>query len=367
MTSSNPLPYWLAALHLPGVGPVKLHRWLAYFDSIESIFQASVGAYQAAGVSEKDIHALQHPNWQAVERDLLWAEKPECHIVTFASDDYPILLRQLNDAPVVLYVRGQVKHLAKPQIAMVGTRNPTVAGRELAQQFAYHLAKEGLIVTSGLAMGVDAASHQGALGANSPTIAVTGTGLNHVYPVSHISLAEKIAAHGALVSEFPPDTLPIAYHFPRRNRIISGLSLGVLVVEAAIRSGSLITARFAAEQGREVFAIPGSIHNPLARGCHKLIQQGAKLVEKAQDILEELTVLSKVISPQLDENKAVLPAESDQKMNQVLQAVGFETTALDTIMIRSGLTVSEVSSMLLSLELRSYVKNVPGGYVRTPP
>ncbi|MDR3478039.1 MAG: DNA-processing protein DprA [Gammaproteobacteria bacterium] len=367
MQDAKNISYWLAALYLPGIGPVKIYRWLAHFGNMKSIFTASLQEWQAVGLSAKEIHALQNPDWDAVHRDLAWSENTGCCLLTRECSDYPLLLRELNDAPLVLYVRGKVECLQKPQVAIVGTRNPTAGGRELAEQFAYYLSKSGLVVTSGLALGVDAASHEGALSAKGYTIAVMGTGHHHVYPASHTALYEKIISAGAVVSEFPPDTLAMAHHFPRRNRIISGLSLGVLVVEAALRSGSLITARFAAEQGREVFAIPGSIHNPLARGCHQLIQQGAKLIEKASDILEELGALRQALLPEVTEKTPVSMPVLDQKMSHLLQAVGYEATALDTIMIRSGLTAAEVSSMLLSLELRSYVQIVPGGYVRSAP
>jgi DNA processing protein len=367
MHDIDKVSYWLAALYLPGIGPARIYRWLAHFGSIREIFAASSAQWQAAGLNAKEIHALQYPDWSAVDRDLAWSNQPDCHLLTRECAAYPVLLRELDDAPLVLYVKGNMECLQKPQIAIVGTRNPTATGRELAEQFAFALSKAGLVVTSGLALGVDAASHQGALAAKGETIAVMGTGHNHVYPASHASLYEKITKSGAALSEFAPDTLAMPHHFPRRNRIISGLSLGVLIVEAALRSGSLITARFAAEQGREVFAIPGSIHNPLARGCHQLIQQGAKLIEKASDILEELGALSQVLPLEVTEKKPVFAADLDQKLSHLLQAVGYETTALDTIIIRSGLTAAEVSSMLLSLELRSYVQIVPGGYVRSAP
>ena len=366
MTSENireNIRYCLAAVRLRDIGPIRIQRWLKTFITIKNLFTASLTDLQSAGLTPKEIHAIQNPDWKAVDCDLIWEEKPDCHIITLDDENYPVLLRELTDAPLALFIQGNPETLALPQLAIVGTRNPTVTGKEAAQQFAYCLAEAGLTITSGLAHGIDAASHEGALAAKAQTIAIMGAGLNYIYPASHKALAKKITNQGALVSEFPPDFAPVAKNFPRRNRIISGLSLGVLVVEANLHSGSLITARFAAEQGREVFAIPGSIHNPLARGCHHIIQQGAKLIEKAEDILEELGALRQAAIPPKKFKK--LP-DLDEKHHHLLTQIGYEITALDTILIRSGLTAAEVSSMLLGLELRGYVQTVSGGYVLTP-
>jgi DNA processing protein len=356
------LHYWLAAIRLHNIGPVKVHRWLTYFSNLKNLFNASVADWQTAGLTCNEITALQNPAWRAVEKDFAWLQKSNHQIITQADAAYPMLLKELNDAPLLLFVQGAPETLAQPQLAIVGSRNPTATGRETAQQFAACLAQAGLTITSGLALGIDAASHQGALTAAAKTIAVTGCGLNYIYPNSHRALAEKIIASGAIVSEFPPDTPPTAKNFPRRNRIISGLSLGVLVVEAALKSGSLITARLAAEQNREVFAIPGSIHNPLARGCHLLIQQGAKLVEKAEDILIELGALYTASTSNLEQKISKNGVNLDQLQTSVLSQIGYEATSLDTIIMRSGLTASEVSSMLLVLELHDYVQTVSGGY-----
>jgi len=348
------LHYWLAAMHLIGIGPITFRRWLSAFPSIEALFSASIEEWHQAGVMPKQVKLLKNPDWAAVERDLAWSQKPNCHLITLEDLHYPALLREIPDAPLILYVTGDKTQLIQPQIAIVGSRNPTPAGADIAKQFSVCLAKAGFVITSGMALGIDGAAHKGTLAAQGKTIAVMGTGLNHIYPPQHQSLAADIAQQGTLVSELPPDTLPKATNFPKRNRLISGLSLGVLVVEAALRSGSLITARCAVEQGREVFAIPGSIHNPLARGCHFLIRQGAKLVETAEDIVEELRSLMAVLNYPL------------KKDSLLMQAIGYEVTALDTIIERSGLTASEVSSMLLSLELQGYVQSIPGGYVRNP-
>jgi DNA processing protein len=355
------LHYWLAAIRLPNIGPVKIRRWLTSFSNLKNLFNASLSDWQAAAISANEINALQNPDWKAVEKDFAWLQKSNHHIVTQDDNAYPILLKELYDSPLLLFVQGAPDTLAQPQLAIVGSRNPTVTGRETAEQFAFCLAQAGLTITSGLALGIDAASHHGALAA-AKTIAVTGCGLNFIYPATHRALAEKIIGNGALVSEFPPDIPPAAKNFPRRNRIISGLSLGVLVVEAALKSGSLITARCAADQNREVFAIPGSIHNPLARGCHQLIQQGAKLVEKSEDILIELGALYTASKPIIDQNNGINSVCLDQKQASILSQIGYEATALNTIIMRSGLTASEVSSMLLVLELHGYVQTVSGGY-----
>jgi len=329
----------------------------------------SAAAALAAGGSDPDLPPklrdyLRRPDTAAVERDLAWAEEAECHLLTPAEPSYPRPLLEIADAPPVLFLRGTPERLAEPQLAMVWSRNPTPIGQETALEFARHLASAGLGIVSGLALGIDAASHEGALAGGGHTVAVTGTGLDRVYPARHRQLAHTIVERGgALVTEFPPGTPPRAGNFPRRNRIISGLSLGTLVVEAAVRSGSLITARVAVEQGREVFAIPGSIHNPLARGCHQLIRDGAKLVETAADILEELapqlqTALAETAPPAAD-------PELDETHHQLLAAVGYEPTPVDRLVERSGLTAEAVSSMLLLLELKGYVASAAGGYART--
>jgi DNA processing protein len=247
----------------------------------------------------------------------------------------------------------------------VGSRNPTAAGSRTATEFARHLSAAGLVISSGLALGIDAASHRGALDAGAPTVAVMGTGLDRVYPARHRDLARQIAERGALISEFPVGTAPRAENFPRRNRIISGLSLGTLVVEAAIRSGSLITARYAGDQGREVFAIPGSIHNPLARGCHHLIRQGAKLVETANDVMDELGMLADSCYPAgqvtVETEVAAEPSKLDSEYQYLIDFIAYEDTSVDQLVGSSGLTPAEVSSMLLQLELSGYIASSPGG------
>jgi DNA processing protein len=261
-------------------------------------------------------------------------------------------------------VQGDLGLLQSPQLAIVGSRNPTVSGTANAREFAAFLASTGLTITSGLAIGIDGAAHKGAL-SRGTSIAVTGTGLDRVYPAAHRKLAHQLAEQGALVSEYPPGTPPKAENFPRRNRIISGLSVGVLVVEATLRSGSLITARLALEQGREVFAIPGSIHNPQARGCHRLIREGAKLVESAQDIFEELESLLGTLYEPATESSPAAASETlltDPEYIHLLEAMGFDPISVDELIVRTGLTPESVSSMLLLLELEGHVSSAPGGY-----
>ena len=364
---SDSLTDWLVLHHAPGVGAVTCQRLLAELGSPAAIRNASAGQLQSLGLRSQSIDALHAPDPVQLERDLTWLEAPDNHIISLADSAYPALLRQIADPPTVLYLHGNPDLLDSLQLAVVGSRNPTPVGRQTAEDFARHLSLAGLVITSGLAAGIDAGGHSGALAAGKPTIAVMGTGLDRVYPARHRDLAHRIAAQGVLVSEFPLGTEPRPGNFPQRNRIISGLSLGTLVVEAAIRSGSLISARCATEQGREVFAIPGSIHNPLARGCHALIRQGAKLVETAQDIIDELGPLAGAwasTAPAPGESTGD-PAESrslDGEYTQLLEYIGYDQTSIDTLVTRSGLTPAEVSSMLLQLELGGHVASSPGGF-----
>ncbi len=356
--------HWLTLARAPGLGPATFGRLWRELASLDAIFSASRADLRRVGLSADTVAYLGHPNTEHLAQDLSWLAQPNAHLVTWASAAYPTLLAELDDPPPVLFVLGDPGLLSRPQLAIVGSRNPTPSGGETALEFAQHLAVAGLVITSGLALGIDAAAHEGALAAERPTIAVAGTGLDRVYPARHRELAHRISQHGALVSEFPPGVGPQPGNFPRRNRIISGLSLGTLVVEAALRSGSLITARLASEQGREVFAIPGSIHNPLARGCNALIRQGAKLVECAADIIEELGPLSQVTQVQrkLSAANDVEAFELDDDHARVLESLGYEPTAVDTVVERSGLTPEAVCSMLLVLELHGHVTTAAGGY-----
>lgn len=300
------------------------------------------------------------------DAEAAWLAAADHHRIDRGGETYPPLLADAKGAPESLYVKGDAACLSLPALAIVGSRNPTRAGRENAFQFARHLAGTGFAIVSGLAEGIDSAAHEGALAAGGKTIAVLGHGPDRVYPASNRPLADRIAGSGALVSEYRPEIGPRRHHFPERNRIISGLALGTLVVEAARRSGSLITARQAGEQGREVFAIPGSIHNPLSRGCHRLIRDGARLVECADDILSELAPLLGRMLDESSEGDADAGSEQ-QEMNldtdyvRLLDAMGFDPISANELARRSALTIGEVSSMLLILELEGEIESLPGG------
>jgi DNA processing protein len=292
-----------------------------------------------------------------------WTDEPHNHLISRDDDDYPELLGQISRPPAELYVRGDPGLLQMPALAIVGSRNPTQAGVRNAFEFARHLGSAGFCIVSGLAEGIDTAAHRGALDAGAQTVAFLGHGIDRVYPASNLDLAHEIAEHGALVSEFPLGTHPGRENFPQRNRLISGVSLGTLVVEAARRSGSLITARFAGEQGREVFALPGSIHNPLARGCHQLIRQGAKLVETADDIVSELAPLT---SHLLQNSLESIASETDARIDdeeyvQLRKHLSHDPIGVDELVNNSGLTIEQVSSMLLILELEGVVEPLSGG------
>jgi DNA processing protein len=333
------------------------------------VLAASPTELQASGLKPSVVEAiLNHPK-SAADADLTWAESEGIQILTMDDPRYPPLLAQVSSPPILLFVRGDPEILKDPMLAMVGSRNPTPTGRETTRELASHLAACGLTIVSGLAIGIDGAAHEGAL-ERGRTIAVLGTGPDRIYPAAHRDLGQRIARNGALVTEYPPGSAPIGRNFPRRNRIISGLSLGTLVTEAALKSGSLITARYASEQGREVFAIPGSIHNPLARGCHALIRDGAKLVESATDILEELGSL--LNSHICDAGEAAgSPTEDavvlDAEHMQLLRSLGHDPVSTDELIGRTGLPAQSISSMLLLLELEGYVSSCPGGrYCRSP-
>ena len=351
---------WLALVRAPGIGSRTLNPLLLENPDPETWFAGAVKR-----LPERLQRYLERPDWEAVDADLAWlAGAGDRHLVPLGHPAYPTLLSESADPPIALFVVGSLDVLAWPQIALVGSRNPTSGGARTAYEFARSFAAQGLAVTSGLALGIDGASHRGALAAQGLTLAVAGTGLDRVYPRRHRELAHQIRdCGGALVSEFPPGTPARAGHFPRRNRIISALSLGTLVIEAALQSGSLITARQALEEGREVFAIPGSIHSPLARGCHALIRQGAKLVECAEDVLEELG--SRLgHSRQEYASQLAQPVERpalDAEHRQLLDAMGFDPSSIDQLAQRTGQSTEAVASMLLLLELEGHVSSSPGG------
>lgn len=353
MSDTTSLAAWLRLTLIPGIGGETQRKLLAAFGLPEAIFAA--GRLEARSVIGDRADLLFDTNpAAAVELSLDWASQPGQSILTLADAGYPPALLEIADPPSVIYVRGNPSLLHRRGIAMVGSRNATPQGIQTAESFARHLATRGLCIVSGLALGIDAAAHRGALAANGDTIAVIGTGADRIYPARNKDLALAIARHGAIVSEFPLGTPAVAHNFPRRNRIISGLARGVLVVEAAPESGSLITARLAAEQGREVFAIPGSIHSPVARGCHKLIKQGAKLVETAGDILEEFggDYLPSAVAPATNTD---VPDES-----VLLAALGHAPSSLDELVERTGQSADALLPELLTLELGGLLATLPG-------
>ena len=352
MSDRAGLAAWLRLTLTPGIGGETQRKLLAAFGLPEAIFTAGRLAVRSVAGERADL-LFDHDCGDAIAQSLAWAAQPNQHILTLADAAYPQALLEIADPPTVLYVRGNPAHLQRRGLAVVGSRNATPQGQQTAETFARALAAKGIGIISGLALGIDAAAHRGALAAGGETIAVIGTGADRIYPARNKELALAIAERGVIVSEFPLGTPALAANFPRRNRIISGLSRGVLVVEAAPESGSLITARLAAEQGREVFAIPGSIHSPVARGCHKLIKQGAKLVETAQDILEELGGYA----PPLMETQ---PAHTAPE-NNILKALGHDPCDLDDLVERTGMGTDLLLGELLTLELAGLIATLPGG------
>ena len=327
--------------------------------------QADSAELAAHGITAAERKQLRQSHPRAVDADLDWAAREGNRLLSCCDPDYPALLREIDDPPVLLYLRGRASLAGRPQIAIVGSRHCSPGGAANATEFASALASAGLVITSGLALGIDSQAHRGALDAGGETLAVLGGGLQSIYPARNAGLAERITETGLLVSEFPLDCHPVRHHFPRRNRIISGLALATLVVEAAERSGSLITARLAAEQGREVFALPGSIHNPLSRGCHRLIRDGAQLAESPAELLQELGPLFGFTHTSAAQAAPTAIPALDRDQRQLLDAIGFDPVDCDLIISRTGLTIEQLSSMLPILELNDLIRSAPGGcYVR---
>lgn len=356
MTARDEVALWVALSLIHGLGGEAFRRLLQTFGEPSHIFSTGRAALErvvrppiaqaiAAGIDEGKLAPT-----------LKWLDDPINHIITLADTDYPQALLEVPDPPPLLYVKGRSDLLNRPAIAIVGSRNATQQGLANAELFARFLSDNGLCIVSGMALGIDGAAHRGGLQGASSSIAVVGTGLDVVYPARHRALAHELAQEGTLVSEFPLGTPSKAANFPRRNRIISGLTQGCLVVEAALQSGSLITARLAAEQGRDVFAIPGSIHSPLSKGCHYLIKQGAKLVESAQDILGELGYHAEpVVSPGNG------PAGGTAEERILARCLGFDPVGIDALVACSGLTSDSVSAILLLMELDGRISSLPGG------
>lgn len=351
--ADSAVSHWIALSLIPGLGGATARRLMQRFGEPEHIFAASPAELREVVPEALAGRISAGPGRAAVDAALAWLAEEPNHAVTLADPAYPRQLLETPDPPPLLFVKGRLDLLNRPALAVVGSRNATPQGMKNAEAFSRSLSDCGLTIVSGLALGIDAAAHRGALAGASSTLAVAGTGLDIVYPARNRELAREIAQHGALVSEFPLGTPSKIQNFPRRNRIISGLAQGCLVVEAALQSGSLITARFAAEQGREVFAIPGSIHSPLSKGCHALIKQGAKLVESAQDILEELPGAPLTALP--------APARSPESGHSLLQHMGHDPVDIDTLAARSGLTSDSVCAMLLQMELEGAVASLAGG------
>ncbi|MDO9178774.1 MAG: DNA-processing protein DprA [Agitococcus sp.] len=365
---------WVFLWRLVGQSSSNMHKLLRFFGEPTLALGATVSDWQQAGIAGKGLAIYQ--DWQNgqdkdIQRDLAKAlksiEQQQQQVITLHDPRYPLLLKEIPDAPPLLFCRGEVSQLSWPQVAMVGSRRPSQNGLKLAEQFATELSQRGIAITSGLALGIDGAAHYATVKAKGITLAVLGTGLSEIYPKQHQTLAEQIVANdGVLISEFLPHTPPINYHFPRRNRIISGLSLGVLVVEAALPSGTLITAQLAADQNREVWAIPGSIFNPQVKGCHALIRQGAKLVEETAHILED-------IAPRLGQAKSghfggVAPmsvnehGEISQEAQQVLAVLGWQVQHFDALIEQGSWDAASLAGWLMELELAGRIATVSGGY-----
>lgn len=362
-TDPADLQAWLRLLLVPGIGRESARRLLAAFGSPAAVVAAAddalstlLGARQAAELQREpaDLPAV-------LGRVLDWLQGgSDRHVITLGDTAYPGVLLESPDPPLLLYVQGQLQHLAMPAIAVVGSRNPSAQGRDNAHAFARQFAAAGYGVVSGLALGVDGAAHEGALAGGGTTLAVVGTGPDRVYPPRHRDLAQRIAACGALISEFVPGTPPLAENFPQRNRIIAGLTQGTLVVEAALRSGSLITARLANEAGRDVFAIPGSIHAEQSRGCHALIRDGARLVESAEEVLDELRQ-RRLPMPGAPDQTAASSSPVSEEGDPLLDALGHDPVTLDSLQARTGWPTSELLGRLLELELDGRVARLPGG------
>ena len=365
------LQAWLRLTLSPGVGNDTARKLLAAFGSAQAVFEQSEAALRQLG-NDRLVRAILDEPFRLAEllqATTHWLEGGDDRTVApIGSAHYPAALLDIEDPPLVLYMMGALVNYAQAapeniatnlavNLAIVGSRNPTPQGETNARQFAKAFAERGLCIVSGMALGVDGAAHDGALLGGGTTIAIVGTGLDRVYPKKHLALAHRIASNGLIISEFPIGTPPLNANFPKRNRIISGLSVGTLVVEAALKSGSLITARLASEQGKDVFAIPGSIHSPQSRGCHYLIKQGAKLVENAQDVMEELKLpfSSSVFTPDGD---GIEPSKGDSSF---LSALGFDLVSLDALQARTGLPTPELQAKLLELELDGFVRRLPGG------
>jgi DNA processing protein len=353
MDLDTELEAWVRLSLVPGLSEENFRRLLVALGGPQQILAASAADLKRIVPQRAAAAVFAQVSREQMREIGTWLDDPVNHILTLADSSYPQTLLQIPDPPPVLYAKGRIDLLNQPSFAVVGSRNATHQGLAHAESFAHALSDAGLTIVSGLALGIDAAAHRGALAGNSSSIAVVGTGLDIVYPARNRDLAHELAARGCIISEFALGTAPVAANFPRRNRLISGLARGCLVVEAAISSGSLITARMANEQGKDVFAIPGSIHSPLAKGCHDLIKQGAKLAETAEDILEELHMPARRRPPEV--------AGQYVRSDRILSALGFDPCDIDTLSARSGMSADKIAALLTEWELDGVVEALPGG------
>ncbi|MDG2176597.1 MAG: DNA-processing protein DprA [Gammaproteobacteria bacterium] len=372
--STNTANAWLALSLVRGMHARLFHQLLNKFQTVENILASDKASLGAAGLKHNIVSGIikcaEGMPDQALNDSLNWLEAPNHNLLTCQSKLYPPLLKAIPDPPPILYVCGQPDYLHLPQIAIVGSRQPSSGGLRNARRFARELAASGFGITSGLARGIDAQGHSGALDIKGKTVAVLGNGIDKVYPACNHALYEQIKEQGALVSEFPPGMPPLRENFPRRNRIISGLSLGVLVVEAGEKSGSMITARQALEQGREVFAIPGSIHNPVARGCHKLINEGAKLVQNAADIVDEcgglLAGIATMGSTGQDHEALTKRPLPTGDLGKIFNAIGYDIVTPDELVLATSLAIHDINAALIELEMQGLISRERTGYIRLP-
>ena len=360
-------------MNAPSFGGALLIKLIETLGGVAAVAAASKSDLMRAGLTDEGASAITSPDQAKIESDLQWLSHPDHHLLCWDDDAFPVLLRRIPSPPAALFIDGDPGCLWQPQIAIIGSRNPTAGGLEHARDFAATLARQGMTITSGLASGIDTAAHVAALDSGNLTIAVNGTGLDQVYPASSRGVAQRIRSQGAMISELPLGSPPKRQHFPSRNRIISGLSLAVLVVEAGLNSGTLITARKAAEQGRDVFALPGSLNNPMAKGCHRLIREGARLVETTADIMQELGPVAAELQMEIhqrlnlpdDPPKAPATHETslleDDDYKTLWEVLGHDPKPVDTIIEQTRLSAREISSMLLLMELKGIVKKHPNG------
>ncbi|NWN92087.1 DNA-protecting protein DprA [Marinobacter adhaerens] len=362
---------WVFLTCLPGFGRVRRRALLESVPDLTELLDKNPATLRALGLGGEAVASIlawqrrdeNNTSVEATRQVLQACKRHSIVVVDWQHPDYPDVLRHIHDAPLVLYARGETRLLSREQIGIIGSRNATPAGLDHARRFAAELSEWGLLITSGLALGIDGAAHAGALDSGHATIAVVGCGLDRMYPNQHRRLGERVIANGLMISEYPPGTPAKAAHFPQRNRIISGLGRGILVVEAGLKSGSLITARMALEQGREVFAIPGSIHSPVARGCHYLIKQGAQLVDQVDDILEELGAAWSQPSDTVSAASEAGPESTlDSREIAVLEALGYDPQSTDALSLATGLPADQLVQSLLLLELEGLVSSAPGGY-----